>query len=296
MKNQELINYLETSLGRKLSKDEMNQASFDDMRVSQAKTQLQHHQALRIKRKKERNMLFFKQVCTALMTAVICLVIILPITLGVGGINNGGIYDPPINREMFRESRNEMIFEQHLRQINNILLFEEMFWIHSRMELALREPLILGYLVNGAVFDESELTFMDKRIRINRYFAFAGYFEAIYATLEESHRILGSSVRNPENIYTFNVERVWCPTIENPEYERLNINAFRMNGVTVFAFVSENSAGTFAQIYFEFAGFEYFIELREAETEITIEFIKNVFMQRLLENAKTTTIEGETNE
>ncbi|MCL2851394.1 MAG: hypothetical protein FWE01_03465 [Firmicutes bacterium] len=277
--NNELLIAIESKLGRPLTAKERHQVISDGERVDRAQenirqTKLQE-QAMRAQRIKRNRNMVFRQALTAFISVAVCLAIIFPFMFS-GGKDK---MDPGYGGAFRNHVRLNML-EMHMRNVDNLLLFQEMIWLESFIEIYRNQPIVLSYIAYGVVLDEGETTLMDKRIRTNRNYQFLELYMNSFATLERANAKLGSGVRNPDKIYTFEVTRILHPTIRDADAETLTINAFVMDGITVFAHVGDD--GSWAQLYFEFGGFEYFIDLEELEMQINIQFIKNVFMRTLL--------------
>lgn len=288
-RNEELFQAVEAGLGRPLSWEEKVQSMQDQKRVVKAQKQLQQSTAQAaaltvIMSRKKFNSLW-RYAATAFLSVAVCLSVVLPITLKdkYPTLPEAPAVIPP-EQTAYTDFIPADLTEDFMRAIKGFLLpgEEDLYWIHSTVEFAAEDLVLLSYVINQAyvLSSEEELSWLTYRIRTYQNYAFVGYYEEYYATLEEAHKTF-ATILVAEDSYS--VVKVYDPVsdIEEGNKETIKVDAFVFGGVAVFCFIDPSESANNAFIYFQYGGYEYFIELVEQDFKIDMEYIKNDFIKTM---------------
>jgi hypothetical protein len=273
----DIYEFAEEHLGQQLTKSDM--AEIDRWQRASAKHDAPKQQPVLTPN------FFFRYGMTAIVSIILCLSIVLPITLG-NRPDNSGKQD---TADFYRSNHAEWMETTYKAMTNvGLLLFAdgvEMLEADYYIEHAKQDLKIISYGVNGFVELDDQLFVVDYRIRTTELYLFAGYFTNFFATLRNAHDQHSASISEQGvlgEIQNF-------ATVDTPEYsvgnESIFVQYFTKNGIPVFFY--NYTSINFAYIYFVFDGFEYCITIDNDQFHdktLTAEYIMNEFIGTLFNN------------
>lgn len=278
-KNQILIDFLQTHVGELSEKDKETALHLDNM--------LDESRPRYMSRSHTRKNRFLQHLAISLMTAVICLSIVLPITL-TG--RNGALPTP--EQRIFTVGDVTYLDIQlgNFTSLQGLLMFEPInhlpLWVDNatevgKIEFVEQPATMLGYSLNETILLLDGKGFiMSFRIRTFKYYHFAGYVEQHFSALEIAS---GNPVTNQTS------QTIWEEREGNPWPTIVNTFVIGDHDMNVFYSINTNVAETitFVSIFFTYGGNDYFIRLEDAGNVITSNFLETVFMATLLESPRT---------
>ena len=284
MKNENVLEYIEKRLGRKIDEEEKLVALECQERIKLSKQILDKKQHKVFKKKPTAKRSFYLRYMVASLVAIIlCLSIVLPLTLN----NNTPEQRIFIGQDVSREA----ILQSDLRSEYGLLLFspEQMpLWTDyssdSYREFVESPPTMLGYIIRetGLMLNNTDFFFITYRIRTFRYYHFEEHFLNRYSALE-----LASAQSSGNNPVTYTI----FETRDGVTRETL-VNAFTIDDIRVFTFIhfDIDTGITTASIFFSFAGNDYFIRLTDVNPVnlLTTAYLETVVMRSLLDAPRGT--------